>query len=98
MSDSARKIAKAGYPVQWTTPMGLPVIQPYHKEKEKYVCIPPPLFLKSKYWAVMHSIDLSINSGLTYTGLYPLPFECSYILLLTCCRTGEDQVAADIQE
>ena len=31
LSDSARKIAKAGHPVLWTTPMGLPVIQPYHK-------------------------------------------------------------------
>ncbi|XP_065918524.1 DNA-directed RNA polymerase, mitochondrial-like isoform X2 [Dysidea avara] len=37
LSESARKIAKAGHPVQWTTPMGLPVIQPYHKDKQKYV-------------------------------------------------------------
>lgn len=37
LTDSARQISKAGKPVQWTTPLGLPVIQPYHMNTEKQV-------------------------------------------------------------
>ena len=29
----ARLIAKAGNPVAWTTPLGLPVVQPYRRAK-----------------------------------------------------------------
>jgi DNA-directed RNA polymerase len=32
LAQCARIIGKAGYPVKWTTPMGLPVVQPYKKE------------------------------------------------------------------
>ena len=28
---SARKISQAGKPVQWLTPLDLPIVQPYHK-------------------------------------------------------------------
>lgn len=28
---SAKKISSAGKPVEWVTPLGLPIIQPYHK-------------------------------------------------------------------
>ncbi|KAL5483992.1 hypothetical protein EMCRGX_G020417 [Ephydatia muelleri] len=31
LTESARKIGRAGKPVEWVTPLGLPVVQPYHK-------------------------------------------------------------------
>ena len=34
---SARAIAKSGQPVQWITPLGLPVVQPYHHRYAKQV-------------------------------------------------------------
>ena len=36
-ANSARMIAKAGHPVEWVTPLGMPVVQPYHKEVTKGV-------------------------------------------------------------
>ena len=38
MSQTARLIAQAGEPVSWLTPLGLPVIQPYHKSSRQMVC------------------------------------------------------------
>ena len=32
-------IAKAGHPVEWITPLGMPVVQPYHKEVTKEVSL-----------------------------------------------------------
>ena len=36
-SVQAKKIAASGEPVSWVTPLGLPVIQPYHKTRQKQV-------------------------------------------------------------
>lgn len=36
--DSSGRIARAGQPVQWITPLGMPVVQPYHKTMHKEVC------------------------------------------------------------
>ncbi|KAG8432828.1 hypothetical protein GDO86_017180, partial [Hymenochirus boettgeri] len=33
LTDSARMISKSGNTVEWLTPLGLPVIQPYHRSK-----------------------------------------------------------------
>ncbi|XP_053321215.1 DNA-directed RNA polymerase, mitochondrial [Spea bombifrons] len=33
LTESARMISKAGYTVEWKTPLGLPIIQPYHRSK-----------------------------------------------------------------
>ncbi|KAF3834971.1 hypothetical protein F7725_027529, partial [Dissostichus mawsoni] len=33
VTESARLISKAGHSVQWVTPLGLPVIQPYHRTR-----------------------------------------------------------------
>ncbi|XP_077998837.1 DNA-directed RNA polymerase, mitochondrial-like [Glandiceps talaboti] len=33
LTDCCKKICKAGKPMQWVTPIGLPIIQPYHKKK-----------------------------------------------------------------
>ncbi len=38
LTSSARMIALAGYPVEWVTPLGMPVVQPYHKRVSKSVC------------------------------------------------------------
>ncbi|XP_051928758.1 DNA-directed RNA polymerase, mitochondrial isoform X1 [Hippocampus zosterae] len=35
LTDSARLISKAGHTVQWVTPLGLPIIQPYHRTRSK---------------------------------------------------------------
>jgi DNA-directed RNA polymerase, mitochondrial len=37
LSQTARVISMAGEPVTWVTPLGLPVIQPYHKPKRHSV-------------------------------------------------------------
>jgi DNA-directed RNA polymerase len=34
LSDSAQAIAQSGAPVTWVTPMGMPVVQPYHKKTQ----------------------------------------------------------------
>ena len=38
LSASARKVSLAGRPMEWVTPLGLPVVQPYHKIYHKSVC------------------------------------------------------------
>ncbi|KAI8507836.1 hypothetical protein Bbelb_140760 [Branchiostoma belcheri] len=37
LTESARLISHVGSAVQWVTPLGLPVVQPYHKVKNKLV-------------------------------------------------------------
>ncbi|XP_048354229.1 DNA-directed RNA polymerase, mitochondrial [Sphaerodactylus townsendi] len=33
LTESARLIAKSGHAVEWVTPLGLPIVQPYHRSK-----------------------------------------------------------------
>ncbi|XP_077439955.1 DNA-directed RNA polymerase, mitochondrial [Vanacampus margaritifer] len=35
LTGSARLISKAGHTVQWVTPLGLPIIQPYHRSRRE---------------------------------------------------------------
>ena len=37
LASSARKVGLAGRPMEWLTPLGLPVVQPYHKMSTKLV-------------------------------------------------------------
>uniref|UniRef100_A0A674IWT7 DNA-directed RNA polymerase n=1 Tax=Terrapene triunguis TaxID=2587831 RepID=A0A674IWT7_9SAUR len=37
LTASARLIAKSGNPVEWVTPLGLPIVQPYHRAKSTVV-------------------------------------------------------------
>ncbi|XP_077188043.1 DNA-directed RNA polymerase, mitochondrial isoform X2 [Paroedura picta] len=37
LTETARFIAKTGRTVEWVTPLGLPIIQPYHRSKRKMV-------------------------------------------------------------
>ncbi|KPP62268.1 hypothetical protein Z043_119557, partial [Scleropages formosus] len=39
LTESARLIAKSGNTVEWVTPLGLPVIQPYHRGKKVLVSV-----------------------------------------------------------
>uniref|UniRef100_A0A8C9AJ18 DNA-directed RNA polymerase n=1 Tax=Prolemur simus TaxID=1328070 RepID=A0A8C9AJ18_PROSS len=41
LTESARLISQAGSAVEWVTPLGIPVIQPYHQEAKFMVCGPP---------------------------------------------------------
>ena len=38
LARSAKLISSAGKPVQWITPLGLPVVQPYYKPVKNLVC------------------------------------------------------------
>uniref|UniRef100_A0AAQ5X638 DNA-directed RNA polymerase n=1 Tax=Amphiprion ocellaris TaxID=80972 RepID=A0AAQ5X638_AMPOC len=39
LTESARLISKSGHTVEWVTPLGLPIIQPYHRTRSQiYVC------------------------------------------------------------
>ena len=40
LASSARKVGLAGRPMEWLTPLGLPVVQPYHKPSSKVVSTP----------------------------------------------------------
>nr|XP_023700034.1 DNA-directed RNA polymerase, mitochondrial isoform X1 [Paramormyrops kingsleyae] len=49
LTESARLIAKSGHTVEWVTPLGLPIIQPYHRSRK--------LLLKSN----MQSVQIQVN-------------------------------------
>ncbi|XP_071343586.1 DNA-directed RNA polymerase, mitochondrial [Trachinotus anak] len=49
LTESARLISKAGHTVEWVTPLGLPIVQPYHRTRHQV--------LKS----TMQHINLQIN-------------------------------------
>ncbi|KAA0712220.1 DNA-directed RNA polymerase, mitochondrial [Triplophysa tibetana] len=41
LTESARLIAKSGRTVEWVTPLGLPIVQPYHRIKNQMTfCVP----------------------------------------------------------
>ena len=42
LTESARAIASTGQPVTWTTPLGLPVVQPYRKQVRQPKRTAPP--------------------------------------------------------
>uniref|UniRef100_A0A1A8G0N2 DNA-directed RNA polymerase n=2 Tax=Nothobranchius korthausae TaxID=1143690 RepID=A0A1A8G0N2_9TELE len=37
LTESARHISKSGHTVEWVTPLGLPIIQPYHRTRNQMV-------------------------------------------------------------
>lgn len=37
LTESARLISKSGHTVEWVTPLGLPIIQPYHRVRNQVV-------------------------------------------------------------
>ncbi|KAJ0065116.1 hypothetical protein NL108_005600, partial [Boleophthalmus pectinirostris] len=37
LTESARLISKSGHSVEWLTPLGLPIIQPYHRKRSQLV-------------------------------------------------------------
>ena len=37
LTESARLISKSGHTVEWVTPLGLPIIQPYHRTRNQMV-------------------------------------------------------------
>lgn len=37
LTESANLISHAGWPVEWVTPLGIPIIQPYHRESKVQV-------------------------------------------------------------
>lgn len=50
LNESASLISHAGWPVEWVTPLGIPIIQPYHRESKVQVlgkCPSPPPSLPS---------------------------------------------------
>lgn len=42
LTESARLIARSGSAVEWITPLGIPIIQPYHRDCRYKVCAPHP--------------------------------------------------------
>lgn len=45
LTESARLIAHSGSAVEWITPLGIPIIQPYHRDCRYKVCAPHPAAL-----------------------------------------------------
>ena len=66
LTTCARMITLHGYPVAWTTPIGLPAIQPYRQKKSK--CI---VTLLQQVTLVEDSDDLPINKRRQVTAFPP---------------------------
>lgn len=47
LTESARLISKCGHTVEWVTPLGLPIIQPYHRTRNQVVS---HVFFFSPFW------------------------------------------------
>lgn len=89
LTDSARLISKSGLPVEWVTPLGLPVIQPYHRSRHTLLN------------STMQTIRLSINydakqrpDTMKQKNAFPPNFihslDSTHMMLtaLHCCRAG----------
>lgn len=55
LTESARLISKSGHTVEWVTPLGLPIIQPYHRIRNQVVS---PMF---KHVCVKLNLHLSLS-------------------------------------
>ena len=56
LASSARKVGLAGRPMEWLTPLGLPVVQPYHKPSSKVVSTPTCIIISTlsvQHWNTM---------------------------------------------
>ena len=56
LTESARLISKCGHTVEWVTPLGLPVIQPYHRARCQAVSLTLTRFL----WFSINQRELSL--------------------------------------
>lgn len=50
LTESARLISKSGHTVEWVTPLGLPIIQPYHRTRNQVVSHLLGVFFFSPFW------------------------------------------------
>ncbi|KAI4885324.1 hypothetical protein NFI96_024392 [Prochilodus magdalenae] len=57
LTESARLIAKSGSTVEWVTPLGLPIVQPYHRTRNHVVSFNPRKFCQMLRSRVMLVID-----------------------------------------
>lgn len=56
LTTSARMIALSGHPVEWVTPLGMPVVQPYHKPISKSVSF---MLIRITYVHIKHYIIIN---------------------------------------
>lgn len=65
LTESARLIAKSGSTVEWVTPLGLPIVQPYHRTRNHVVsvvtCFPTTVLsiIDRSFWFQMNLLELS---------------------------------------
>lgn len=52
LTESARLISKSGHTVEWVTPLGLPIIQPYHRTRNQVV---RPKSICIRAWGIFKS-------------------------------------------
>lgn len=71
LAESARLIARTGSAVEWVTPLGIPVIQPYHQDAKVLVSVTPalPCLTPTPEQGMPHApclstIILQINGGI----------------------------------
>ncbi|KAM4887990.1 DNA-directed RNA polymerase, mitochondrial isoform 2-T2 [Thomomys bottae] len=94
LSESARLISQAGHAVEWVTPMGIPVIQPYHQDTKLQVPPVPrkPNTLKQKNGFppnFIHSLD---STHMMLTALHCYRKGLNFVSVHDCFWTH----AADI--
>lgn len=68
LTESANLISHAGWPVEWVTPLGIPVIQPYHRESKVQVLGKCPSPLPSSLLPAQGWTHLSPNPALQVKG------------------------------
>uniref|UniRef100_A0A8C5ZEX8 DNA-directed RNA polymerase n=1 Tax=Marmota marmota marmota TaxID=9994 RepID=A0A8C5ZEX8_MARMA len=103
LTESARLISQAGWAVEWVTPLGIPVIQPYHHDSKFLVGgLPPPCPLQpgldldsthspspaGQRWAPEKPNTLKQKNGFPPNFIHSLDSTHMMLTALHCYRKG----------
>nr|XP_056700351.1 DNA-directed RNA polymerase, mitochondrial [Euleptes europaea] len=89
LTESARLIAKSGRTVEWVTPLGLPVIQPYHRSKTMLVnSSMQTVNLKSRYDSSQKPDTVKQKNAFPPNFIHSLDSTHMMLTALHCHRRG----------
>uniref|UniRef100_A0A4W5PZP8 DNA-directed RNA polymerase n=1 Tax=Hucho hucho TaxID=62062 RepID=A0A4W5PZP8_9TELE len=85
LTESARLIAKSGSTVEWVTPLGLPIIQPYHRSRTQMVRVNDTVKQKNAFPPnFIHSLD---STHMMLTALYCYSAGLTFVSVHDCFWT-----------
>ncbi|XP_062311594.1 DNA-directed RNA polymerase, mitochondrial isoform X2 [Osmerus eperlanus] len=89
LTDSARLISKSGRPVEWVTPLGLPIIQPYHRPRHTQLnSTMQTLCLSINYDAKQRPDTMKQKNAFPPNFIHSLDSTHMMLTALHCCRAG----------